>query len=224
MPNRLSATIMAQRLAAQYGQYSAPTYKSSGLPPEVSGAGLPVMAWTFPVNVPAPTAFSVLAGTEVVVVTSEVRALPVGPFDELEAAATAGLLFSLTMTRASTTASTTTTAPEAIRIRLRCSDRRAAARCAASFSRRLDSTFVLLALPMLGSSNPYLSRRRLARARRSRACASAGAPRSAGTALHRRRSGALACPARRTESKPSASLQRDAAGAGCAGRLARTPR
>ena len=58
------------------------------------------------------------------------------------------------MTKTSTMASTTTTLPEAMRIRRRCSDRRSAARCAAIFSRRVDSTFVLLALPMLATPNP----------------------------------------------------------------------
>src|SRR6478609_5233341 len=36
-PNRLRATIIDQRSAAQYGQYSAPMYSISGFPPEVSG-------------------------------------------------------------------------------------------------------------------------------------------------------------------------------------------
>ncbi len=125
------------------------------------------MGWIFPVNVPPLTVSRVLAGTVVVVVISEDRAVLVGPLDDPEAEATVGLLFSLTMMRVSTTASTTTTLPAAIRIRLRCSERRSAARCAAIFSRRLLSTFVLLALPMPGSPNPYLCQRRLTRARRS---------------------------------------------------------
>src|ERR1700684_1011416 len=101
VPNRLSATIMAHRLAAQYGQHSAPMNSSSVLPFETSGGGLPVMVWTLPLNVPAPTVSSTLAGTVVVVFTSEVRALPVGPLGELEADATVGLLFSLMMTKVS---------------------------------------------------------------------------------------------------------------------------
>ena len=64
------------------------------------------------------------------------------------------MLFSLITTKASTMASTAMTLPDAMRIRRRCSVRRAAARCAAIFSLRLLSTFVLLALPMLASSNP----------------------------------------------------------------------
>src|SRR5580704_18911325 len=82
-----------------------------------------------------------------------VRAEPVGPFDADEAPDGA-LLFSLTMTKTSTTASTTTTLPPARKIRRRFSARRSAARCAAIFSRRVDSTLVLLALPMLATSNP----------------------------------------------------------------------
>src|ERR1700746_2069275 len=37
VPNRLRATIIDQRSAAQYGQYSAPMYSISGLPLEVRG-------------------------------------------------------------------------------------------------------------------------------------------------------------------------------------------
>ena len=103
---------------------------------------------------PVPTVSRVLAGTLVTLDTTLARAAPVGPFGELSAA---GLLFSLITTKASTIASTTTTLPDAMRIRRRCSARRAAARCAAIFSRRVLSTFVLLALPMLASSNPCVS-------------------------------------------------------------------
>ena len=42
MPKRLSALTIAQRWAAQNGQYSAPMYSTSGLPPEVSGVPLTV--------------------------------------------------------------------------------------------------------------------------------------------------------------------------------------
>jgi len=58
----------------------------------------------------------------------------------------------------STIATTATMAPVAMRIRRRCSARRSAARWAAIRSLRLESTFVLLALPMLASSNPCVSR------------------------------------------------------------------
>src|SRR4249919_3993840 len=154
VPNRLRATIIDQRSAAQYGQYSAPMYSISGLPPEVSGVA-PLTGRIFPVNEPPPSPIvsSVLAGTFVTLVTTLARAEPVGPFDEL----VAGLLFALTTMKATTTAITTRMLPDAMRIRRRCSARRSAARCAAIFSRRLASTLVLLALPMLASSNPCVS-------------------------------------------------------------------
>src|SRR5919108_4648749 len=90
VPNRLSATIIDQRSAAQYGQYSAPMYSSSGLPLAVSGVP-PETVWIFPVNepLPSPILSSVLAGTPVTLDTTPDRAAPVGPFDELPD----GLLF-----------------------------------------------------------------------------------------------------------------------------------
>src|ERR1700736_4599817 len=103
---------------------------------------------------PAATESSVLAGTLVTVDTTLDRAAPVGPFDALPADV---LVFSLTTMKATTIASTTTMLPDAMRSRLRCSARRVAARCAAIFSLRLVSTFVLLALPMLALSNPCVS-------------------------------------------------------------------
>ena len=45
VPNLLSATTSAQRSAAQYGQYSAPTYTTCGLPPLVSGVLAVVIVW-----------------------------------------------------------------------------------------------------------------------------------------------------------------------------------
>ena len=44
VPKRLSALTIAQRCAAQYGQYSAPMYSTSGLPPDVSGVPLLTVA------------------------------------------------------------------------------------------------------------------------------------------------------------------------------------
>ena len=82
------------------------------------------------------------------------RAAPVGPFGP---AVPDALVFSLITTKAITIASTATMLPDAMRIRRRCSARRSATRCAAIFSLRLLSTFVLLALPMLASSNPCVS-------------------------------------------------------------------
>ncbi len=102
---------------------------------------------------PDPILSSVLAGTFVTLDTTLARAEPVGPLDELPD----GLLFALITMKATTTAITAMMLPDAMRIRRRCSARRSAARCAAIFSRRLASTLVLLALPMLASSNPYVS-------------------------------------------------------------------
>ena len=130
-------------------------YSISGLPLAVSGVP-PLTAWGFPVTWPPPSPIlsSVLAGTLVTLDTTLARAEPVGPFDE---AVVAGLLFALITMNATTTAITAMMLPDAMRIRRRCSARRSAARCAAILSRRLASTFVLLALPMLASSNPCVS-------------------------------------------------------------------
>src|SRR5215472_2695406 len=79
VPNLLSATAIAHRSAAQYGQYSAPMYTTSGLLPEVSG--VPVIGTTAlgPV-LPLPTAARVLAGTLVTsLITLAGRAVPVVP-------------------------------------------------------------------------------------------------------------------------------------------------
>ena len=124
------------------------------MPSAVRAEPLMVVGLAVTEPLPSPTLSVALVGTLVTLDTTLARAAPVGPFGELSAA---GLLFSLITTKATTIASTTTTAPDARRIRRRCSARRAAARCAAIFSRRLLSTFVLLALPMLASSNPYVS-------------------------------------------------------------------
>ena len=83
-----------------------------------------------------------------VFLTTVASAVPVGPFpdaeDPLEPCE-----FTLTRTKASTMAMTTTTLPEAIRIRLRISVRRAAARCAAILCwRELPSRLALLAFPI----------------------------------------------------------------------------
>src|SRR6266487_3709879 len=124
VPNRLRATIIDQRSAAQYGQYSAPMYSISGLPPEVSGVP-PLTGGIFPVNEPPPSPIlsSVLAGTFVTLDTTLARAEPVGPLDELPD----GLLFALITMKVTTTAITTRMLPDAMRIRRRCSARRLAA-------------------------------------------------------------------------------------------------
>ncbi len=102
---------------------------------------------------PPPTLFSALTGTVVTCLVRVASAAPVGPFDA-GAAMAGGFLFAFTTTKTTTITTTTKMAPDAIRIRLRRSALRAAARCAAIFSRRETSTLVLLALPMLASSNP----------------------------------------------------------------------
>src|SRR5579863_6278479 len=151
VPNLLRATIIDQRSAAQYGQYSAPMYSISGLPFAVSVG--PVIDWGVAmIPLPAPTVSRVLAGTLVTVWTTDARAEPVGPLEALS--------FpdpepepSLITTKTTTTTRTTRMLPDAIRIRVRCSARRAAACWAAIFSRREASTLVLLALPMFGLPN-----------------------------------------------------------------------
>src|SRR5438067_1744062 len=143
VPNRLSATIIAHRWAAQYGQYSAPMYSTWGFPSWVSGG--PLTAVSPPVTVPAPTVSSVDAGTRVTLSTTLASAVPVGPFD---APPDFGLAFALTSTKATTMPITTTSAPDARNTRLRISARRAAARWAAILSRADPALLVLLALPM----------------------------------------------------------------------------
>jgi hypothetical protein len=115
------------------------------------------MVWGLVVTEPLPSATesSVLAGTLVTWDTTLDRAAPAGPFD---AEVPDGVvLFALNTMKPTTIAITAMTLPDAMRIRLRWSARRAAARCAAIFSLRLVSTLVLLALPMLALSNPCVS-------------------------------------------------------------------
>src|ERR1700732_5561595 len=91
VPKRLSATTMAHRSVAQYGQYSAPMYSTSGLPLAVSGG--PEMEVTdFAYAVPGPTAVSVLAGTVVRFLTTLAgRAGPLAEPAEPDAGLLAGL-------------------------------------------------------------------------------------------------------------------------------------
>src|SRR5579875_3742741 len=143
VPNRLSATIAAQRSAAQNGQYSAPMYSTSGLPPEVSGG--PLTGCGVPVTpLPVPTASSVAAGTLVTSETTCASAAPVGPLLAPPDAAALGPVLTFTTTKATTTA----TAPAASSIRLRIRARRAAARCAAIFCCLVTPCLTLLALPI----------------------------------------------------------------------------
>src|ERR1700730_3069438 len=149
VPKRLSATTMAQRSVAQYGQYSAPMYSTSGLPLAVSG--VPEMEVTdFAYAVPGPTAVSVLAGTVVRFLTTlGGRAVALAELAELDA----GLLVALMTMKATTTTTTARMLPAVMKTRLRISARCAAARCAAIFSRafsRLILVALLIACPMNG--------------------------------------------------------------------------
>ena len=137
VPNLLSATVIAHRSAAQYGQYSAPMYSISGFPCEVSG-GAPVTG-NMVVAVPLPTEFSVLAGTLVICFSAVAT---------LFAAATDECRNELITMNATTTTSTATTLPAVSRTCLRTWARRAAACCAAIFSRALSRRF-RSALPIL---------------------------------------------------------------------------
>src|SRR5580658_4308359 len=67
VPNRLSASASAHRSAAQYGQYSAPMYSTSGLPFSVRAGLVIVLSGATaaePVG-PAPTLFRTASGTAV---------------------------------------------------------------------------------------------------------------------------------------------------------------
>src|SRR5260221_13778764 len=79
VPNRLSATAIDQRMAAQYGQYSAPMYSISGLPPLVSGLSAIGLIGRPPESKPLPTVSRVPGGTPVtLLITLAGRAAPVG--------------------------------------------------------------------------------------------------------------------------------------------------
>src|SRR5450755_130340 len=71
VPNLLSATAMDHRIAAQYGQNSAPMYSISGLPACTSGGPeMAVMGFGLFGTEPLPTAVSVAAGTPVTFLTT----------------------------------------------------------------------------------------------------------------------------------------------------------
>src|SRR5258708_38526533 len=110
VPNRLSATAIDQRMAAQYGQYSAPMYSISGLPPLVSGLSAIGLIGRPPESKPLPTVSSVPGGTPVtLLITLAGRAAPV-----VELAAPlllAGLFVVLFTTEANTLAVTAATPP-----------------------------------------------------------------------------------------------------------------
>src|SRR5215469_8756199 len=133
VPKRLSATTIAHRSAAQYGQNSPPMYSISGFPPLVSGA--PVIGFGFAAAFPAPTFSRVAVGTVVVVVTRSASADPVG---RVPAPPPPELLdgeFPLVSTNPSTIPTTATIDPPAISNRFRRWACWAAARCAAILSR-----------------------------------------------------------------------------------------
>src|SRR5215472_6544227 len=124
VPNRLSATIIDQRWAAQNGQYSAPTYSTSGLPPEVSGvsvifekyaepaalaAGISLLGMnTELLMLPPPTLSRTLCGTVVTFLVRVLSAAPVGPL-----LADDPPLFIFTSTNATTTTTTARMDPPA---------------------------------------------------------------------------------------------------------------
>ncbi len=126
MPNRLSATTIAQRSVAQNGQYSAPMYSTSGLPPLVSAGPLAAISGDFG-RLPFPTWASVAAGTLVTSLATAGR-LTLAPAD---AGAADPPELSLTTTKATTMATTTRMLPPTMKSLLRCSARRAAACCSA---------------------------------------------------------------------------------------------
>ena len=86
----------------------------------VRGAGFPVIVWKFPVNAPLPTAFKVLAGTEVTLDTTAVGAAPAWPFDMDGPDGGVVLAFNLIRTKVSTIAATTMMLPAATKMRACC--------------------------------------------------------------------------------------------------------
>src|SRR5260221_9997754 len=128
VPNRLSATAIDQRMAAQYGQYSAPMYSISGLPPLVSGLSAIGLIGRPPESEPLPTVSSVPGGTPVtLLITLAGRAAPVVEF--AAPLLLAGLLVVFITTKAITIAITATTLPPAISAPPRTSAPRGAAPC-----------------------------------------------------------------------------------------------
>src|ERR1017187_979607 len=132
VPKRLSATAMAHRSVAQYGQYSAPMYRTSGLPADVRAE--PEMDVTvFETVLPGPIAFSVAAGTAVMSLIT--RAGSAAPVAEVPEPVLAAFWLALMMMKATTTTTTARMLAPVTKIRLRTSAFSAAARCAAILSR-----------------------------------------------------------------------------------------
>src|ERR1017187_5298841 len=132
VPKRLSATTMAHRSVAQYGQYSAPMYRTSGLPADVRAE--PEMDVTaFETVLPGPIAFSVAAGTAVMsLITLAGSAAPVA---EVPEPVLVEFWLALGTIKATTATTTARMLPPVMKSRLRISAFRAAARCTAIFSR-----------------------------------------------------------------------------------------
>src|ERR1700726_72104 len=103
VPNRLSPPTMDHRSVAQYGQYSAPMYRTSGLPADVRAE--PEMDVTaFETVLPGPIAFSVAAGTAVMSLIT--LAGSAAPAAEVPAPALVAFWLALKMMKATTTATT----------------------------------------------------------------------------------------------------------------------
>ncbi len=130
VPNRLNALTIAQRCAAQNGQYSLPMNSTSGLPFSVRAGpstvakkdpsaldtdvtALEVLAATniWAGMVPPATLSVTLVGTPVTSLTTLESAVPVGPL--LDCAAVPPPLFSFISTNAITTMTTTRMDPPA---------------------------------------------------------------------------------------------------------------
>src|SRR5215469_15488939 len=123
VPNLLRASTIDHRSAAQYGQYSAPMYSTSGFPFTVSGVPeMGLSGATAPLG-PAPTLSSTVAGTDV-------SSLTTAAFDEAVLLAFAvGVWFSdFQTTRLTTITMTTSTLPPATK-NLRWVSRRRSAAC-----------------------------------------------------------------------------------------------
>src|ERR1700680_489944 len=141
VPNLLSATAMDHRSVAQYGQYSAPMYSTSGFPPDASAVPEPpsppepreppeMDVMDFAYALPAPTASSVTAGPLVTSLMT-LAGRTVRPAEPV----LAEFWLALMMMKATTTTTTARMLPPVMKIRLRISAFRAAARCAATLSR-----------------------------------------------------------------------------------------
>src|SRR5579875_3460660 len=107
VPKRDSAVATAHRSAAQYGQYSAPMYRISGLPLSVS-AGAVIFCGAV-CAVPVPTVSKVDEGTDrTLASTAADAALAVGPFCVPDPPTTLTMISTATTTTIASTALPTT--------------------------------------------------------------------------------------------------------------------